>query len=388
MSQTSGFRPSPPAALGSSRGKNGAQGAGHRAQGTAAQGTGQKRSMRFVSTRGQAPPGPVSVRRSSTGWRRTAGSTCRPPSNGCRRSRCAGSRSSRSEMLIASGLVGRRHPRPALSTHPRGRTELPGAAGRAWRRRCTSLELFHGPTFAFKDVGARVMARLMAHFNEDDGAADRARGHVGRHRQRRGAGVLRRAAARAWSCSFPRARVTPVQEAQFTTLGGNVHGGRGRRHLRRLSAAGEGGLCRSQLVGAHASAHVGQLDQPRPPPSADVLLRLRRWCRSPGRASVFSVPSGNFGNLTAGMMAWTLGAPIHRLRRGDDDQRHGRRGICATGPLRASAVGADAGQCHGRGQSEQRRTHALDVRRRCRGACAATITAVGSHRRDVRRGDS
>ena len=109
---------------------------------------------------------------------------------------------------------------------------------------------------------------------------------------------------------YPEGQVSDVQEAQFTTLGGNVTRGRRRGHVRRLPAAGEGGVRRSRTAVARA-ADVGELDQPRPAAAADVLLRLRGVAVRRDRPLTISVPSGNFGNLVAGVMAWKMGAPIH-----------------------------------------------------------------------------
>jgi threonine synthase len=107
---------------------------------------------------------------------------------------------------------------------------------------------------------------------------------------------------------FPEGAVTPVQEAQFTTLGGNV---------RALAVAGTFDDCQrlakeafsdrslaaaARLTSAN-SINIGRL-MPQAFYYAHVAVQLR------DEPVVFSVPSGNVGNLTAGLLAWTLGAPI------------------------------------------------------------------------------
>jgi threonine synthase len=172
-----------------------------------------------------------------------------------------------------------------------------------------AVELFHGPTFAFKDVGARVMARLMAYFTEDA---------VLRTILVATSGDTGSAVAQAFHglpgfrvvVVFPEGAVTPVQEAQFTTVGGNVTA---------VAVAGTFDECqrlvkeafadhalsqRVQLTSAN-SINIGRL-LPQTFYYAHAALRSRR-------AVVFSVPSGNFGNLTAGLMAWKMGAPVERL---------------------------------------------------------------------------
>jgi threonine synthase len=169
-----------------------------------------------------------------------------------------------------------------------------------------AIELFHGPTFAFKDVGARVMARLMSHFNEDDAALTilvATSGDTGS------------AVAQAFHglsgtrvvVLFPEKGVTPVQEAQFTTLGGNVTAVAVAgtfddcQRLAKQAFADPDLSGRLRLTSAN-SINIGRL-LPQAFYYASAALKS-------DRPVVFSVPSGNFGNLTAGLLAWRLGAPI------------------------------------------------------------------------------
>lgn len=170
-----------------------------------------------------------------------------------------------------------------------------------------AVELFHGPTFAFKDVGARVMARLMSHFNRDDTALTvlvATSGDTGS------------AVAQAFHdvsgtrvvVLFPEEGVTPVQEAQFTTLGGNVTAVAVTgtfddcQRLAKQAFADHDLADRLGLTSAN-SINIGRL-LPQAFYYAHAALQS-------SRPVVFSVPSGNFGNLTAGLLAWRMGAPIH-----------------------------------------------------------------------------
>jgi threonine synthase len=170
------------------------------------------------------------------------------------------------------------------------------------------IELFHGPTFAFKDVGARVMARLMAHFADnvpftvlvatsgDTGSAVAQAFH-----EVSGTRVV---------VLFPEHGVTPVQEAQFTTLGGNVTAvavAGTFDDCQRLAkeAFGDDELRQRARLTSANSINIGRL-LPQSFYYAYAALQSRR-------PVVFSVPSGNFGNLTAGLFAWKLGAPIHHF---------------------------------------------------------------------------
>jgi threonine synthase len=171
------------------------------------------------------------------------------------------------------------------------------------------VELFHGPTFAFKDVGARVMARLMAELN--DGPAPltilvATSGDTGS------------AVAHAFHgldgirvvILFPDGAVTPVQEAQFTTLGGNVTA---------VAVAGTFDDCQRIVKEAFADQAIRQRARLASANSINIGRLLPQTfyyahaALGSSRPVVISVPSGNFGNLTAGLMACSMGAPVEHL---------------------------------------------------------------------------
>ena len=145
---------------------------------------------------------------------------------------------------------------------------VPMAAG-VW-----ALELFHGPTLAFKDVGARSMARWLA-ATADGGEGGALTVLVATSGDTGGAvaHAFHRVAGTRVVVLYPRGRVSPVQEAQFATLGDNV-----------TAVAVEGTFddCQRLVKAAFsdrgavrpAPAHVGQLDQCRAAAAADGLLRL------------------------------------------------------------------------------------------------------------------
>ena len=141
-----------------------------------------------------------------------------------------------------------------------------------------ALELFHGPTLAFKDIGARVMARLISALHDREaptsvlvatsGDTGSAVGHAFYQVPHTRVIVL-----------YPDGRVSPRQEAQLTMF--NAERGherarlRDRRQLRRLPAAGEGRVRRPGPPGSRPP-HVGQLDQHRAAAAADGLLLPHR----------------------------------------------------------------------------------------------------------------
>jgi threonine synthase len=165
------------------------------------------------------------------------------------------------------------------------------------------LELFHGPTLAFKDIGARVQARLLHHFTDgtpltilvatsgDTGSAV-AQAFYGVPDTR--VVVL-----------YPEGQVSDVQEAQMASLGGNI---------RALSVHGTFDDCQRLVKQAFADddlrAHVwltpaNSLNVGRLLPQVFYYFQLLGLERP-----LVSVPSGNFGNLTAGLIARRLGLPV------------------------------------------------------------------------------
>jgi threonine synthase len=185
-----------------------------------------------------------------------------------------------------------------------------------------ALELFHGPTFAFKDVGARVMARLMAslHRGEDpltvlvatSGDTGSAVAHA-----------FHRVPSTRVVILYPDGRVSPTQEAQLTMFNGErgnvrayaVAGSFDDCHRLTRDAFGDAGLRRRMRLTSANSVNVGRLL----PQSiyyfhAVAQLQAAHLPHGAGDADiVFSTPSGNFGNLTAGLMAKRAGLPVARF---------------------------------------------------------------------------
>jgi threonine synthase len=173
------------------------------------------------------------------------------------------------------------------------------------------LELFHGPTCAFKDFGARFLAALMEEF-------------LGQERRRiqilvATSGDTGSAVAHAFhgrpgidvAILYPAGRVSELQEKQLTTLGGNVHA---------LEVAGSFDDCqrmvkeafqdrdlrrRLSLTSAN-SINMGRLL----PQALYYIYAGTRRAELDGAVPTFCVPSGNFGNLTAGVYAWRWGLPV------------------------------------------------------------------------------
>jgi threonine synthase len=174
------------------------------------------------------------------------------------------------------------------------------------------LELFHGPTFAFKDFGARTLARLMSIVNEGSGPLTvlvATSGDTGSAVANAFLGV----AGTRVVVLYPEGKVSDVQEAQFTTLGGNVTA---------VAVSGTFDDCQRLAKEAFADASLQsrvRLTSANSISLGRLLPQLFYYAyaalHSPAvKQLTISVPSGNFGNLVAGVMAWKMGAPIHCFR--------------------------------------------------------------------------
>lgn len=179
--------------------------------------------------------------------------------------------------------------------------------------RLAVLELFHGPTLAFKDFGARFLARFFGRLmrGRDEGATIlvATSGDTGSAVASGFHGVPNVRVV----LLYPRGRVSPFQEAQMATLGGNV------RALRvpgtfddcqRLvkSAFQDRSLADLGLSSAN-SINIGRLL----PQSFYYVASYLSVTRAAGEPIHFCVPSGNLGNLTAGVIAQRLGLPVRRF---------------------------------------------------------------------------
>jgi len=168
------------------------------------------------------------------------------------------------------------------------------------------LELFHGPTLAFKDVGARFMARLLGYLRGEDGAPltilVATSGDTGSAVAQAFLGV----SGVRTVILFPKGKVTPLQERQFSTLGGNVnvlevHGTFDDCQRLVKSAFSDPLLADEVHLSSANSINIGRL-------LPQIFYYVHAAAQLPaGSAPLFSVPSGNFGNLTAGLMAKRLG---------------------------------------------------------------------------------
>ena len=184
------------------------------------------------------------------------------------------------------------------------------------------LELFHGPTMSFKDIGARFMARLISHYyarkgNGEINVISTTSGHSG------GAianGFYGIEGIHVYIL-FPHGQLSPLQRAQFSTLGKNitaieVNGTITDCKKMALEAFHDPDLADKMLLTSAKSVNIARL-LPQMFYYFWAYAQLAKQGKNPGEM-VVAVPCGNLGNLTAGVMAQRMGLPIKRFLIADN----------------------------------------------------------------------
>ncbi|MCM1107511.1 MAG: threonine synthase [Clostridium sp.] len=182
--------------------------------------------------------------------------------------------------------------------------------------RIYSLELFHGPTLAFKDVGARFMARLLGYFIRQEGR-DTVNVLVATSGDTGSAvanGFLGVEGIRVYVL-YPKGKVSPIQECQFTTLGQNITALEIDGTFDDCQALVKSAFMDGQLNAAMKLTSANSINVARFLPQAFYYFHAYAQMKRLGRADrlVMCVPSGNFGNITAGLFGKRMGLPVHRF---------------------------------------------------------------------------
>ena len=180
-----------------------------------------------------------------------------------------------------------------------------------------TLELFHGPTLAFKDVGARFMARLLQYFIRQENGKDQVNVLVATSGDTGSAvanGFLGVDGIHVYVL-YPKGKVSPIQECQFTTLGKNITA---------IEVDGVFDDCQALVKNAFMNAELNQhmkltsansINVARFLPQAFYYFNAYARMKALGKADnlVMCVPSGNFGNICAALFGHEMGLPIARF---------------------------------------------------------------------------
>ncbi len=180
------------------------------------------------------------------------------------------------------------------------------------------LELFHGPTCAFKDFGARFMARLLAYLHRNDHtpitvlvATSGDTGSAVAHgfRDTEGVSVV---------LLYPSGKVAPLQELQLTTAG---------KHVTALEIDGSFDDCQRlvkqafvdpELASKRKLTSANSINIGRLLPQTFYYFQAYAQLGPDPPSVIFSIPSGNLGNLTAGLMAERMGLPVKMFVAGSN----------------------------------------------------------------------
>ncbi len=195
------------------------------------------------------------------------------------------------------------------ATHRCRNRELRISAG-ARDEEIFSLELFHGPTLAFKDVGARFMSRCLGYFSKERSgkvtvlvatSGDTGGAVANGFYDVDGVEVV---------ILYPSGKVSAVQEKQLTTLGGNIHA---------LEVDGSFDDCQRMVKQAFGDAELNtklfltsanSINVARWLPQQFYYFYAWQQWQWKDNPPVISVPSGNFGNICAGLVAYRSGLPV------------------------------------------------------------------------------
>lgn len=173
-----------------------------------------------------------------------------------------------------------------------------------------SLELFHGPTLAFKDVGARFMARLMSYY-ADGNSMKVIAATSGDTGSAVAAGFYNVPGINVYIL-YPKGKVSPLQEKQLTTWGGNIKALEIEGAFDDCQALAKQLLADEELQ-KHQVTSANSINIARLIPQSFYYFWAYAQLKKENKKIVFSVPSGNFGNLTAGLLAYKMGLPVDRF---------------------------------------------------------------------------
>lgn len=212
---------------------------------------------------------------------------------------------------ILGALIGEEIPQAQLEQMVRNAFTFPAPVANV-EDNIYALELFHGPTLAFKDFGGRFMAQALATVRGDgkitiltatSGDTGAAVAHAFYGLENIEVVIL-----------YPKDKISPLQEKLFCTLGGNI---------RTIALNADFDACQALVKQAFDDAELRQAIGLNSANSINISRLLAQVCyyfeaaaqlpKEQRENLVVSVPSGNFGNLTAGLIAKTLGLPIKRF---------------------------------------------------------------------------
>ena len=182
----------------------------------------------------------------------------------------------------------------------------------------SSLELYHGPTMAFKDVGARFMARCLGYFNSKSEKQEDVTVLVATSGDTGGAVASGFLGVQGVDVVilYPSGKVSDIQEKQLTTLGQNIKALEVEGTFDDCQAMVKKAFLDNDLTDYMKLTSANSINIARWLPQMFYFFFAYKQLKDKTKKLVFSVPSGNYGNICAGMMAQKLGLPIEHFITG------------------------------------------------------------------------
>jgi threonine synthase len=176
----------------------------------------------------------------------------------------------------------------------------------------STLELFHGPTMAFKDVGARFMARCLGIFNEEEEKKNKVTVLVATSGDTGGAVASGFLGVKDVDVVilYPSGKVSDVQEKQLTTLGNNITALEVNGTFDDCQTMVKKAFLDEELVSSKNLTSANSINVARWLPQMFYFFFAYKQLKNKKKELVISIPSGNFGNICAGIMAQQLGLPV------------------------------------------------------------------------------
>lgn len=212
---------------------------------------------------------------------------------------------------VISPFVGNTIPAGALQQIVRETIDFPIPLERI-NESIYSLELFHGPTLAFKDIGARFMSRCLGYFARGESrritvlvatSGDTGGAVASGFHNVEGVDVV---------ILYPSGKVSSVQEKQLTTFGDNIHALEVQGNFDDCQKMVKQAFTDKELTSKIFLTSANSINVARwLPQQFYYFFALQQWAFD--EPPVFSVPSGNFGNICAGLMAWKAGLPVKQF---------------------------------------------------------------------------
>jgi len=179
----------------------------------------------------------------------------------------------------------------------------------------SSLELFHGPTLAFKDVGARFMARCLGHFAETSQKSNEVTVLVATSGDTGGAVANGLLGVEGFNVVilYPNGKVSDIQEKQLTTLGQNITALEVDGTFDDCQAIVKNAFVDTEITSKLRLTSANSINVARWLPQSFYFAYAYKQLEDTSKPIVFSVPSGNFGNICAGLVTHKLGMPVEQF---------------------------------------------------------------------------